>query len=86
MYKRQDNKCQIPIIKVDEGAVPFVSKGRNVMHGFINSVTGTLRPGMPCLVIDDNDELIAHGICCCTNSEAIELKKGIAVKIKSGMK
>ena len=57
----KDNKCQIPIIKVDEGAVPFVSKGRNVMHGFINSVTGTLRPGMPCLVIDDNDELIAHG-------------------------
>ena len=82
----KDNKCQIPIIKVDEGAVPFVSKGRNVMHGFINSVTGTLRPGMPCLIIDENDELIAHGICCCTNSEAIELKKGIAVKIKSGMK
>ena len=81
----KDNKCQIPIIKVDEGAVPFVSKGRNVMHGFINSVTGTLRPGMPCLVIDDNDELIAHGVCCCTNSEAIELKKGIAVKIKSGI-
>ena len=82
----KDNKCQIPIIKVDEGAVPFVIKGRNVMHGFINSVTGTLRPGMPCLVIDENNELIAHGICCCTNSEAIELKKGIAVKIKSGMK
>ncbi len=82
----KNKKCNIPIIKIDEGAAPFVSKGRNVMHGFINSVTGTLRPGMPCLIVDHNDDLIAHGISCCTNSEAIEMKKGIAVKIKSGTK
>ena len=77
--------CKIPIIKIDEGAVPFVSKGRNVMHGFIDSVNETLRPGMPCLIVDHENNLIAHGISCCTNSEAIDLKKGVAVKIKSGI-
>lgn len=77
--------CKIPIIKIDEGAVPFVRKGRNVMHGFIESVTDILRPGMPCLVIDHENKLIAHGISCCTNSEAIELRKGVAVKIRAGI-
>ena len=56
------------------------------MHGFINSVNGKLKPGMPCLIIDTENNLIAHGISNCTNLEAIELKKGIAVKIKSGIK
>jgi len=55
------------------------------MHGFILSVTGTLRPGMPCLIIDESNNLLAHGISCCTNSETTELKKGIAVKIKTGI-
>ena len=55
------------------------------MHGFINSVNGILKPGMPCLIIDNENNLIAHGFSNCTNSEAIELKKGIAVKIKSGV-
>ena len=77
--------CEIPIIKIDEGAVPFVSKGRNVMHGFIDSVMETLRPGMPCLIVDHENNLIAHGISCCTNSEAMELKKGVAVKVKAGI-
>ena len=87
LYDFYNNKqCNIPIIIIDEGAVPFVSKGRNVMHGFINSVNGKLKPGMPCLIIDTENNLIAHGISNCTNSEAIELKKGIAVKIKSGIK
>jgi 7-cyano-7-deazaguanine tRNA-ribosyltransferase len=77
--------CKIPLIKIVEGAIPFVRKGRNVMHGFILSVTGTLRPGMPCLIIDESNNLLAHGISCCTNSETTELKKGIAVKIKTGI-
>ncbi len=77
--------CKIPLVKINNDAIPFVRKGRNVMHGFILSVSEKLRPGMPCLIINDKEELIAFGISCCTNSEANELKKGVAVKIKSGI-
>ena len=77
--------CKIPLVKINNDAIPFVRKGRNVMHGFILSVSEKLRPGMPCLIINDKEELIAFGISCCTNSEADELKKGVAVKIKSGI-
>ena len=77
--------CKIPLVKINDDAIPFVSKGRNVMHGFILSVREILRPGMPCLIINNKEDLIAFGISCCTNSEAMELKKGVAVKIKSGI-
>ncbi len=77
--------CNISFIIVDDGAVPFVKKGRNVMHGFIISASIELRPGDSCLVLDKENNLLAHGISTCTYSEAMELKKGVAVKVKNGI-
>tara|TARA_B100000902_G_scaffold397686_1_gene462230 strand:+ start:226 stop:2298 length:2073 start_codon:yes stop_codon:yes gene_type:complete len=81
----KDGSCEIPIIKIDEGAIPFVSKGRNVMHGFINYASKNLTPGSPCIILDEENNLIASGISCCTFSEAMELKKGVAIKVKNGI-
>ena len=55
------------------------------MHGFIIYANEDLRPGDNCLILDQANNLLAHGISSCTYLEAIELKKGVAVKVKNGI-
>ena len=75
-----------PWVVIDSDAIPFVREGRNVFHGFIKAVDSWLRPGTYCHVVDESGELIAHGISTATIRGMNELKKGIAVKIRDGIK
>ena len=74
----------IPRVCIIDDAVPFVGKGRNVMHGYISGADSHLTPGQPCLVIDSAGSLVAHGIPITTHLEMSYLSKGIAVKVREG--
>ena len=41
-------------------------------------------PGQPCLVVDSNGGLVAHGIPMTTAREMAFLTKGIAVRVRDG--
>ena len=74
----------IPRVCIIDDAVPFVGKGRNVMHGYVSGADSHLIPGQPCLVIDSTGSLVAHGIPLTTHLEMSYLRKGIAVKVREG--
>lgn len=74
----------IPRVCIIDDAVPFVGKGRNVMHGYISGADSHLTPGQPCLVIDSTGALVAHGTPITTHLEMSFLRKGVAVKVREG--
>nr|MBC8518214.1 hypothetical protein [Euryarchaeota archaeon] len=76
----------LPEVVIDSDAEPFVRDGRNVMHGFILGHQGLLRTGMPCLIVNQSGELVAHGIAQCGERELLSFGKGIAVKTRGGIK
>tara|TARA_Y100001970_G_scaffold292679_1_gene435178 strand:- start:6725 stop:8890 length:2166 start_codon:yes stop_codon:yes gene_type:complete len=74
----------IPRVLISDDAIPFVEKGRNVIHGFVLGADSHIIVGQPCLVVDKNGSLIAHGIANSTSDEMSFFTKGIAVKIRDG--
>ena len=74
----------IPRVRLLEDAIPFVGKGRNVMHGYIRGADPHLIPGQPCLVVDDVGNLVAHGSAVTTPREMSQLSKGVAVRVREG--
>ena len=67
-----------------DDAIPFVGKGRNVMHGYISGADSHIIPGQPCLVVDSKGTLVAHGTPLTNHLEMQFLRKGIAVKVRMG--
>ena len=74
----------IPRVTIHPDAVPYVGAGRNVMHGFILKADPWIIVGQPCLVVDSDDNLIAHGISNATSDEMELMLKGVAVKVRDG--
>ena len=72
------------IVSIDD-AVPFLRNGRNVIHGFIIEAEDTVRPGIPVLIVDTSDDLVAHGIPTSTAEEMGRFRKGIAVRVRGGV-
>ena len=72
------------IVSIDD-AVPFLRNGRNVIHGFIIKAEDTVRPGIPVLIVDTSDDLVAHGIPTSTAEEMGRFRKGIAVRVRGGV-
>ena len=67
-----------------DDAIPFVGLGRNVMQGYILAADPHLIPGQPCLVVDKQGELVAHGLAITTAREMAFLTKGLAVRVRDG--
>ena len=85
--KRLNSKDNTPaVVHVDEDAEPFVRKGRNVFHGFCLSADSTLRPGQPCLICNSSGELIGHGISRVDANEMMAFRKGIAIRVRDGIR
>ena len=72
-----------PLLVVEQDAVEFVLKGRNVFHGFILSCDPWLKAGQTCFIVDQKGTLIGHGLAQCDADEALRFKKGIAVRTRS---
>ena len=73
-------------ISLTDDAIPFVRDGRNVIHGFIEGVDDNIAPGLPCLIVDSNGDLVAHGVSRCTSNEILKFTKGIAIRTRGGIK
>ncbi|MAK26261.1 MAG: hypothetical protein CMA02_03215 [Euryarchaeota archaeon] len=73
------------VVSVDD-AVPFVRTGRNVIHGFIEETRNGVRPGLPALIVDSSGALIAHGIPTSTPQEMKRFRKGVAIRVRGGIK
>lgn len=67
-----------------DDAIPFVGVGRNVMQGYVLGADPHLTPGQPCLVVDSEGDLVAHGIAVTGAREMAFLTKGIAVRVRDG--
>ena len=76
----------LAVVVVDDDAVPFVRKGRNVFHGFVLASDPWLRPGEACFICSVNGELIGHGVSCSTSVELATMRKGVAIKTRDGIK
>lgn len=71
-------------VAVMDDAVPFVSQGRNVFCQFVTSADGSLVPKDEVIVVDKNDRPLATGQMLLVKDEIAAMKKGIAVKVRSG--
>jgi len=71
-------------VMIVDDAIPFVGEGKNVMQGYVLGADPHLIPGQPCLVVDSNGGLVAHGIPMTTAREMAFLTKGIAVRVRDG--
>ncbi len=72
-----------PVLVVEQDAVEFVLRGRNVFHGFINKCDSWLKAGQTCFIVDEQGTLIGHGISQCDADEVLRFRKGIAVRVRS---
>ena len=74
----------MPRVLISDDAIPFVKKGRNVIHGFVLGADSHIIVGQPCLIVDNSGLLVAHGIANSTADEMSFFNKGIAVKVRDG--
>jgi len=74
----------IPRVCVVDDAIPFVGIGRNVIQGYVSGADSHLVPGQPCLVVDSQGNLVAHGTALSPSWEMAFMRKGIAVKVRDG--
>ena len=85
---QQENSLQahpgIARVTIHSDAIPFVGAGRNVMHGFVIGADEWITVGQPCLIVDENGALIAHGNSNSTMHEMSVLRKGVAVRVREG--
>jgi len=65
---------------VHKDAVPFVKDGKSVFAKFVIDCDSNLRPFDECLIVDQNDKLLAVGHCRMNRLEMISFEYGIAVK------
>ena len=71
-------------VSVMADAVPFVSEGRNAFSQFVLTCDPEIRPMEEVIVTDPEDRPIATGRAFLTEFEMKSMKKGMAVKVRSG--
>jgi 7-cyano-7-deazaguanine tRNA-ribosyltransferase len=63
-------------------AVPFVKEGKSVFAKFVSDCDPSLRPSDECLLVDENDTLLAVGRTVLNRSEMLAFHHGMAVKTR----
>lgn len=84
--RRIIDACPAPFMRVEitDDAVPFAQKGRNVFAQFVTSADDGLVPKDEAIVVSPSGEPVATGQMLLTAGEICFMKKGIAVKVRSG--
>ena len=73
-------------IIVSEDATEFIKQGKSVFSKFVKKADPQLRPYDECLIVDQNDTLLAIGRCLLTPSEMKKFNYGVAVKNRESLK
>lgn len=78
--------CPAPHMRmvVTDDSVPFVSQGRNAMCQFTVSCDENLVPMDEVIIVDKDDKAVATGRMLLIANEILNMKKGIAVKTRTG--
>ena len=71
-------------VVVNDDSIPFVSEGRNAFAQFVLDADEEIRPMEEVIVVDKDDRFLATGRALLIKSEMMSLKKGIAVKVRTG--
>ena len=84
--KRIIEKIPSPFMRVvvNDDSIPFVSNGRNAFCQFVLEMDENIRPMEEVIVVDKDDNFLATGRAILIKNEVKSLKKGIAVKVRSG--
>lgn len=73
-------------VVVDKNVSDFIREGRNVFAKFVLDCDPNLRPFDECIVVDEEDGLLAVGRCLLNREEMLSFDYGIAVKVREGVK
>jgi len=73
-------------VVVCDDAIPFVSEGRNVFCAFVTDCDENIRPMEEVLVVDKTDKLVAVGRAMLIRGEMLSFKRGVAVKVRDGVR
>ncbi len=71
---------------VNPDSAEFNRQGRNVFCGFVLDADPGIIPGDEVLVVDEKDELCAIGQARMVREEMLAFKKGVAVRVREGIK
>ncbi|MFW6174071.1 MAG: tRNA guanosine(15) transglycosylase TgtA [Elusimicrobiota bacterium] len=69
-------------VVVDKDAAPFVKDGKSVFAKFVKDCDAALIPLDECLIVDEDDTLLAVGRCLLNQSEMFSFTYGIAAKTR----
>jgi len=77
-----------PLLRVVlmEDAVPFVKEGKSVFVKFVKDCDPNLRPFDECLIVNENDTLLAVGRTLLNRDEMLTFHHGIAAKTRASIK
>jgi 7-cyano-7-deazaguanine tRNA-ribosyltransferase len=81
------NKFKYPKLRivVDNSIVEFIKEGKSVFAKFVKDCNPELRPFDECLIVDENDILIAIGRCLLNRIEMLSFNYGMAVKTREAI-
>ncbi|MGB0651876.1 MAG: tRNA guanosine(15) transglycosylase TgtA [Thermoplasmatota archaeon] len=72
-------------VVVHDDSVPFNRDGKSVFAQFVLGADPALRPGDECLVVDQQDRLVAVGRALLNDEEMADFQGGMAVKVREGL-
>jgi 7-cyano-7-deazaguanine tRNA-ribosyltransferase len=77
-----------PLLRVivSADAVPFVKEGKSVFAQFVSECDPGLRPSDECLLVDEDDMLLAVGRTMLNRTEMLSFRHGMAVKTRESLK
>ncbi|MFX0067866.1 MAG: PUA domain-containing protein [Promethearchaeota archaeon] len=64
----------------------FISEGRNVFAKHVVEADPEIRPAAEVIVVDEKDEILAVGKALLNGEEMIAFERGVAVKVRKGIK
>jgi 7-cyano-7-deazaguanine tRNA-ribosyltransferase len=73
-------------VVVTDDAVPFVKEGKSVFAKFVKDCDPDLRPFDECLIVNENDTLLAVGRTLLNRDEMLAFRHGMAVKTRESIK
>jgi 7-cyano-7-deazaguanine tRNA-ribosyltransferase len=73
------------VVVIDD-AVPFVKEGKSVFAKFVKDCDPDLRPFDECLIVNENDTLLAVGRTLLNRDEMLAFRHGMAVKTRESIK
>jgi 7-cyano-7-deazaguanine tRNA-ribosyltransferase len=86
--RRLHKGLKYPLLRVviTKDAVPFIKEGKSVFVKFVKNCDPDLRPFDECLIVDEDDTLLAVGRTLLNRDEMLTFHHGMAVKTRTSIK